>query len=66
MMPVVRVDELVRRAALGIDPVRSSTTMMSSGFAPQGWQAVALAPTVIELMPKTRAKAVSALARADT
>ena len=39
---------------------------MSSGFAPQGWQAVALAPTVIELMPKMRAKAVSALPLAVT
>ena len=49
-----------------IEPVRSSTIMMSSGFVPQGWQAVALAPMVIELMPKTRAKPVAAVPRAFT
>ena len=35
--------------------------MMSSGLVPHGWQAVALAPIVISLMPKMRAKPVAAL-----
>ena len=59
MMPVRAFASLFGVPPSDIDPVRSSTTMMSSGFAPHGWQAVALAPTFIEVMPKTRAKAVS-------
>src|SRR4051794_6003626 len=41
-----------------IDPVRSSTSMMSSGRVEHGEQAVALAETLIESIPTTRAKNV--------
>src|SRR5262245_13239965 len=44
-----------------IEPVRSSTTMMSSGFAEHGEHAVAFASTSIESMPITRAKNVRTL-----
>ena len=41
-----------------IDPVRSRTSMMSSGFDEQGEQAVAVALIVNWLMPSTLAKIV--------
>src|ERR1035437_8713031 len=45
-----------------IEPVRSTTTMMSSGLTPQYEQAVALALTLNELIPSTRAKNVGTFA----
>ena len=66
MMPDFAFASLFGEPPCSIDPVRSSTITMSIGFAPHGWQAVALAPMFIELMPNTRAKAVSAVPWAVT
>ena len=49
-----------------IEPVRSSTIMMSSGFAEHGEQAVAVACTSKESMPMIRAKNVFTLEFAVT
>ena len=45
-----------------IDPVRSSTIMMSRGFTEHGKQAVAFAETVSESTPTIRPKNVGTLA----
>src|SRR3954447_8577160 len=49
-----------------IEPVRSSTSMMSSGRVSQGEHAVARAVTLIESTPTTRAKNVETSACSDT
>ena len=49
-----------------IDPVRSRTSMMSSGFDEHGEQAVALALIVNWLMPRTFAKIVGTIVVCST
>ena len=54
----VQVGSALPAESVHIEPVRSRTSMMSSGFSPHGEQAVAEACTVIVGTPSSFAKVV--------